>query len=326
MKKINFLIWHLRKNFLNNFNALFFEIFDNFNGLCGTDTALSLQCLGLSQNIFFDKMKKGEKMGQTAASMAEKKAKPISTIQEGAIQLPPQKEDLSERNALIEQYLPYATSIANKIAHTLSSDADLDEIICNARLGLLEAAKRYDPKYNVDFKTFAYYRIKGAIYDGLRKTGWIPRSLYAKIKFEQASNEYLQAMSDRASGARRVNPEEETKEIYEAVNSLASIYIISIDASEETMDFEDKKANDIERKTEFHKIKEYMREAIEELPEKERKLVKMYYFQNKTLEEAGTKLSLSKSWTSRLHARALELLFKKMSQIQLKLAHQNEES
>ena len=55
-------------------------------------------------------------------------------------------EDLSGRDSLIGQYLPYATSIANKVAQTLSNDADIEEIICNARLGLLEAAKRFDPK------------------------------------------------------------------------------------------------------------------------------------------------------------------------------------
>ncbi len=230
------------------------------------------------------------------------------------------QEDFTKRDGLIEQYLPYATSIANKIAQTLSQDADLEEIICNARLGLLEAAKRFDPKFNVDFKTFAYYRIKGAIYDGLRKTGWIPRSLYSKIKFEQSANEYLQSMAEKNPSSMSLD--EEMGEIYNTVNSLASIFIISIDATEETMEIEDKKANDIEHKAEFQKIKEAMRQAIEELPEKERKLVKLYYFQNKTLEEAGSKLSLSKSWTSRLHARALSLLFKKISLIQVKNQNQ----
>lgn len=256
-------------------------------------------------------------MSQTLVQAAEKKAKMGGINPKPAVS----KNENAGRDALVEQYLPYATSIANKVIQTLSNDADIEEIICNARLGLLEAAKRYDPKYNVDFKTFSYYRIKGAIYDGLRKTGWIPRSLYAKIKFEQASNEYLQSMSDR-SLRTKMTPDEEMSEIYETVNSLASIYIISIDANEETIDIEDKKANDIERKAEFQKIKEYMRQAIEELPEKERKLIKMYYFQNKTLEEAGDKLKLSKSWTSRLHARALEMLFKKISHMQMKVAHQ----
>jgi RNA polymerase sigma factor for flagellar operon FliA len=231
-----------------------------------------------------------------------------------------QAKAILDRDNLVHQYLPYASSIANKVAQSLSNDADIEEIVSNARLGLLEAAKRFDTKYNVDFKTFAYYRIRGAIYDGLRKTGWIPRSLYSKIKFEQAANEYLQTMAERQGNTRS---EENAGEVYDTVNSLASIYIISIDATEETMEIEDKKANNIEEKAEFQKIKEYMRQAIEELPEKERKLIKMYYFQNKTLEESGAKLGLSKSWTSRLHARALGLLFKKISLIQLKVQQAN---
>src|SRR5262245_11962416 len=143
MEKINFLIGQLRKNFLSNFNRLFLEILEEVNHQCGTDTALNLPCLGLEQSLLFYETKKGEPMGQTATSIAEKKAKPVSTLPINTTPLPPPKEDHSERNALIEQYLPYATSIATKIAQTLSSDADLDEIICNARLGLLEAAKRY---------------------------------------------------------------------------------------------------------------------------------------------------------------------------------------
>ncbi len=256
-------------------------------------------------------------MTRTATQRATKKTTAIPVAPRTQ-----EQEALDHRNGIIEQYLPYATSIANKVAQTLSNDADIEEIVCNARLGLLEAAKRFDPKFNVDFKTFAYYRIKGAIYDGLRKTGWIPRSLYSKIKFEQAANEYLQTMSEKNTFGK-VSADEEIGELYDTVNSLASIYIISIDASEETMEIEDKKANDIEHKAEFQKIKEFMRQAIEELPEKERKLIKMYYFQNKTLEEAGQKLGLSKSWTSRLHARALGLLFKKISLIQLKSQNQN---
>ncbi|MBI2339090.1 MAG: sigma-70 family RNA polymerase sigma factor [Deltaproteobacteria bacterium] len=224
---------------------------------------------------------------------------------------------LPERDRIIEQYLPYATAIANRVARSLSGDVDYDDILCNARLGLLEAARRFDARFNVDFKTFAFYRIKGAIYDGLRKTGWMPRSLYAKIKFDQAAAEYMMSATEKIiDRADRVRSEIDT--IYETVNSLASMYVMSLDSMEE-FEVEDKAAKrDIEHKAEFQKIKEKMRDAIETLPDKERKLVKMYYFQNKTLEEIGEKMSLSKSWTSRLHARSLELLFKKLTQINAK--------
>ncbi|OGP15430.1 MAG: hypothetical protein A3F89_02730 [Deltaproteobacteria bacterium RIFCSPLOWO2_12_FULL_50_11] len=244
--------------------------------------------------------------------------KPVKKI---AAPPPPQKkmtkkEDklIQQRNAIVEQYMPYATSIAGRVMQSLSSAVDYDDVLCNARLGLLESARRFDPTLNVDFKTFAYYRIKGAIYDGLRKTGWVPRSLYAKIKFEQATNEYLQYMSEKSGGKEAgFRGDEEISELYDTVNSLASIYVISIDATEGGMDVADTHAVDSEQSAEFQQIKKHMKEAIELLPDKERKLIKMYYFQNRTLEEAGEDLGLSKSWTSRLHARALEMLFKKIN-------------
>lgn len=223
--------------------------------------------------------------------------------------------DNKQCDALIEQYLPFATSIANRAARALSSDADYDDIICNARLGLLEAARRYDARFNVDFKTFAYYRIKGAIYDGLRKATWVPRSLYSRIKMEQAATEYLQTITERITEKTQAIGDD-VDAIYDTVNSLASVYMMSLDNMED-YEVEDQSAKkEIEHRAEFQKVKELMRDAIEALPDKERKLVKMYYFQNKTLQEIGTKLSLSKSWTCRLHARALEILFKKLGALQ----------
>lgn len=215
---------------------------------------------------------------------------------------------------LVEQYLPFATSVANKVSRALPSEADYDDILCNARLGLLEAAQRFDSRFNVDFKTFAYYRIKGAIYDGLRKTGWIPRSLYNKIKFDREANEHMMTLTERITRSTDVI-KGDVDAIYDTVNSLASIYVMSLDGMED-FEVEDESAKkEIEHKAEFQKIKEKMRDAIEALPDKERKLVKMYYFQNKTLQEIGDRLNLSKSWTSRLHARALEILFKKLSSL-----------
>lgn len=221
---------------------------------------------------------------------------------------------LKERDEIISQYMPYAASIANRVCQSLSSAVDYEEVLCNARLGLLEAAKRFDEGHDVDFKTFAYYRIKGAIYDGLRRSGWLPRTLYAKIKFEEAANEYLQNKSLHGGGSVATRsslfePDEDA--VAETVNSLASIYIISLDASED-LDVEDTNATNVEQRTEFLQVRRHMREAIGTLPEKEKQLIMMYYFQNRTLEEVGEKLGLSKSWTSRLHARALSLLFKRI--------------
>lgn len=223
-------------------------------------------------------------------------------------------EALKERDDIISKYMPYAASIANRVCQSLSSAVDYEDVLCNARLGLIEAAKRFDDEQEVDFRTFAYYRIKGAIYDGLRRSGWLPRTLYAKIKFDEAANEYLQNRSLHGGGSSVTKSsiyEVDEDAVAETVNSLASIYIISLDASED-LDIEDKDNMDVEQRTEFMQIRRHMRDAIGSLPEKEKQLIMMYYFQNRTLEDVGEKIGLSKSWTSRLHVRALALLFKRI--------------
>ncbi|MBF0104875.1 MAG: sigma-70 family RNA polymerase sigma factor [Deltaproteobacteria bacterium] len=257
----------------------------------------------MQANLQHNTKKKGPKAEVASVNKRTLNEPRVEMIQENSDEV---------RDQLIEKYLPYATSIATKMARQLPSGVDYDDVLCNARLGLLEAAKRYDAKYGVEFRTFAYYRIKGAIYDGLRKTGWIPRSLYSRIKFEQAANDYLEANANRVD-SRTEFYKRELAEINDAVNSVASIYVMSVDGLEdfELEDTEAKKA--IEERAEFQKIKEKVCDAIESLPDKERKLIKMYYFQNKTLEEIGEQLDLSKSWTSRLHARGLELLYRKIS-------------
>ena len=247
--------------------------------------------------------KKAKQLSQAADDI-------LSEAQVDSLTAATDHSEYKSRDAIVEKYLPYATSIAAKVVRTLSSDIDFDDVLCNARLGLLEAAERFDPVQKVDFKTFAYYRIRGAIYDGLRKTGWLPRSLYSKIKFEQAANDYLENQSNCGSSEFF---EKELKEVRESMNTLASVYVMSVDATED-LELEDQSADKkIEQNAEFQKIKTLICDCIESLPDKERKLIKMYYFRGLTLEEAGDALGLSKSWTSRLHARSLELLFKRMS-------------
>lgn len=219
-------------------------------------------------------------------------------------------KELKRRDELIEQYMPFAASVANRVSQTLSSSVDYDEVLCNARIGLLEAAKRFDENQQVDFKTFAYYRIKGAIYDGLRRSGWVPRSIYTKIKMEEAANDYLRFKAEHSDDPN----DDYEQQLIDTVNSLASIYVISLDASPD-LEIEDENPVDVEKRAEFRQVREHMRTAIDSLPPTEKKLIKMYYFQNKTLEEAGEKLELSKSWTSRLHARALDLLFKRIKAV-----------
>jgi len=89
----------------------------------------------------------------------------------------------TDRRAIAEQYAPYVRSIAGKVKRTVAKEIEFEDLVEYGMIGLLEAADRYDPSHGANFMTFAYYRIRGAIYDGLRGMGWMSRNEYAKARF-----------------------------------------------------------------------------------------------------------------------------------------------
>ena len=227
----------------------------------------------------------------------------------------------SNPETLVEQYLPLVDAIAKKILKTLPSFVELDDLVAFGRLGLIEASRRFDPTRGVTFKTFGYYRIRGAIYDGIRKMAWFKKpsgteveaeqevavGVTSAVTFQAAANEILSESADQAP-ARGGRPalEDDIHQTRASVVRMATARLLSLDAEnvgeiagglqtpEETMEMED--------------TARLLRECLDELDEKERAVVEDYYFHHLTLEEAGAKLGLSKSWTSRVHARALKKL------------------
>jgi RNA polymerase sigma factor FliA len=210
------------------------------------------------------------------------------------------------RDELIERYLPYVRSIAQTIISKLPAQIDINDLIGYGRIGLIEAVERFDRTRGVSFKTFAYYRIKGAIYDGLRQIGWFSRSEFARIRFEQSANDLMTNYSDSNSEVRSQGPEDELNEIEAIFSGIVSAYILSLESSETLNTVENRATPD-----EDYEAKEFrtiIREAISQLPDTERKLIEFYYYHGLTLEEIGNKLGLSKSWTSRLHTKCLQHL------------------
>src|ERR1700758_114335 len=103
----------------------------------------------------------------------------------------------AEKNQLVEQHLGLVQAIARKVKKTLGARIDLDDLVAYGAKGLVEAAERYDARPGVAFTTFAYYRIRGAMFDGLRTMGWYSRADYARYRAEERANEYLQSHADR---------------------------------------------------------------------------------------------------------------------------------
>jgi RNA polymerase sigma factor for flagellar operon FliA len=208
---------------------------------------------------------------------------------------------LAESKAqILEKYGAYVRSLAAQVRKQFNSQFDMDELVAWGQVGLLEAAERFDARVGANFLTFAHYRIKGAIYDGLRKMG----ALKGGGGVSERANAYLGNLSDRDGTSGSL--EDEVERISNAVTGLAMVFGTSLDGADGLQVSDE--ALPADERIQLEQMRRRVRGAIEKLPEKERKLLQGYYFQNKTLEEAGAEIGQSKSWASRLHARAVERL------------------
>jgi RNA polymerase sigma factor for flagellar operon FliA len=226
------------------------------------------------------------------------------------------KDGKLDKTALIEQYTPFVRSIAAKIKKGLAKTIEFDDLVAYGMTGLLEAAERYDPKFGANFMTFSYYRIRGAIYDGLRGMGWVSRTEYQKIRFEERATAYLENMANRQLGstADHKGVEANIEELADQVSQLVTIYVTSLEGLED-LQIEDKGL--VAADARFHDVemKQHVRDALLKLPEAEQKLLTLYYFKEMSLQEVGDQLGLSKSWTSRRHAQAIEKLTRLLQDI-----------
>lgn len=215
----------------------------------------------------------------------------------------------ADKRALVEQFTPFVRSIAKQVKKSLSSVIELDDLIGYGMAGLLEAAERYDPKHGANFSTFSYYRVRGAIYDGLRGMGWVSRHEYQKIRFGERATAYLENVATRESGASgvRKSSEDNIEDLASQVNQLVTIFVTSLEGMGDSQ-FEDKGALRQDDRLQDQQMKQFMKSALLKLPQEDQELIRLYYFKDLSLEEVGDKIGLSKSWTCRRHAQIIEKL------------------
>lgn len=220
-----------------------------------------------------------------------------------------------DTKTVIQKYGPYVRSLACTVRKQFNAQLELEELIAYGQMGLLEAAERFDPRVGAGFLTFAHYRIKGAIFDGLRKMGVLRGADLREAHLGGRVTAFLGNLADREAGGsnRGASVVDDVKEISSAVAGLAMVFATSMEATE-GLQIADHSLLPADEKLELDQLKRRVRAAMEQLPEKERKLLLGYYFQSKTLEEAGAEIGQSKSWASRLHARAIERLKETLSE------------
>ena len=198
--------------------------------------------------------------------------------------------------------------MAVEVAKSLPPHIEFDELIACGNLGLVEAAERYEPRYGVTFQTFAYYRIKGAIYDGLRKLGPMSRTEYARSRFAARANDILQGATDdeQAQTGVALSVDDEIAATKSFIDALIPVYLLSLEDTNlpEVADESESALEKVERQ----ELVTLTRSLIAELPDDERQVVQEIYFKHRSIVEVSRILGVSKSWGSRLHAKAVKHL------------------
>jgi len=218
---------------------------------------------------------------------------------------------MDDKGELLSKYGPYVRSLANTVRRQFNARLDIEDLVAYGNIGLYEAAERFDAKLGANFLTFAHYRIKGAIFDGLRKMGTLRGPDQRAAYLSDRTTALLSTATARDTGGPRTFADD-VHEVETAVTNLAAVFATSLEGMEH-LQIRDE-AMSPEDRLELNELKGRVRAAIDTLPENEKKLLIGYYYEGKTLEDAGQAIGQSKSWASRLHARAIERIKDFLSQ------------
>jgi RNA polymerase sigma factor for flagellar operon FliA len=235
--------------------------------------------------------------------------------------------DPSIREAFIKQYAPLVKYVAGKVAVGMPHSVEFDDLVGFGVFGLLDAIDKYDPNKNVKFKTYAVTRIRGAIFDELRSIDWVPRSVRQKTREIEETIGSLEAQLGRTvsdqeiASALGMNEDEFLKTMLKisgtAVLSLNDVWYSGDESDRISIgeSIESPSSLNPDVIVEKDEIRRVIVEAINELPEKEKKVLVLYYYEDLTLKEIGQVLEVTESRVSQLHTKAILRLRAKLTNI-----------
>lgn len=210
------------------------------------------------------------------------------------------------RNELAEYYLPLVKMTAGRIAISLPAHVDREDLLSSGFFGLLDAIERYDLTRKNKFETYAGVRVRGAMLDYLRSKDWVPVTTRQKIrKYEKAvsdlEGELGRPATDEELGARLGVDEKELRKIEKQVSVATVIPLEDYLRVDTPVSGEAGPSEQAEKQ----ELKEELAQAIDQLPEKEKIVVTLYYYEEMTLKEISLVLHLTEARISQLHTKAV---------------------
>ena len=213
---------------------------------------------------------------------------------------------VENRNKIAEYYLPLVKLVAGRIAMSLPSHVDKEDLLSSGFFGLIEAIDRFDAGRKNKFETYAGVRIRGAMLDYLRSKDWIPVTTRQKIrKYEKAvyelESELGRPAKDEEIAERLQIPIFELPEIERELNAAT---LVPFEEYTRSFDLESSDVTPSDS-MEFKELQNTLANAIDRLPEKERLVVSLYYYEELTLKEISLIMHLTEARISQLHTKAV---------------------
>ncbi len=211
--------------------------------------------------------------------------------------------DSPEVLARFQSELDLVDIVARQMSRRMNPVVTVDDLRSFGREGLLQAARTYDASRGVPFRRWANVRVRGAMIDGVRQWGTLPRQAYRELKALEGGDTLLEQYDEDDAARPAQSAEDADSRLSAFLAGMATVIALGTmggadDTREPTPEDLLGDAQMLER----------IRRAVAELPDQERHMVEHHYFRGERLDQAAAALGLSKSWGSRLHARAIELL------------------
>jgi RNA polymerase sigma factor for flagellar operon FliA len=217
---------------------------------------------------------------------------------------------------LVAEHLPLVKTVVGRLAMTLPSHVDLDDLHSAGLVGLLNAVRNFDPKNGTSLETYARVRIRGAVLDELRRMDWVPRSIHGKARKVQAALQELEQrkgkMPSESEMAKALNIS--VSEYQQWLEDIRPATFICLDAAS-NHDGEDGPShyetfNPANQETPLdgvarREVSKLISERLQQLPEMQRRVMALYYFEDLRLREIAETFGLTESRICQIHAQAV---------------------
>jgi RNA polymerase sigma factor for flagellar operon FliA len=236
-------------------------------------------------------------------------------------------KDPKVREYFIKQYAPLVKYVAGKVAVGMPHNVEFDDLVGFGVFGLIDAIEKFDPTKHVKFKTYAVTRIRGSIFDELRSMDWVPRSVRQKTRELEETIHTVEAKLGRAASDEEIASEMKVPldEFQNLLLRISGTSILSLNDVWYTGNGEDNISivESIEAPASLNpdfivekdEVRRVIVDAIQDLPDKEKKVLVLYYYEDLTLKEIGQVLGVTESRVSQLHTKAILRLKAKLTSL-----------